>query len=493
MNKKPNIIFILTDDQGAWAMNCAGNSEIHTPNLDALAQSGMRFENFFCASPVCSPARASIFTGKIPSQHGVHDWIKSGNIDKSELGEHSNIECFKYEDKKIPYIDGMTTYTDILEKNGYTCALSGKWHLGDSLNPQHGFSKWFTIARGGCTYYNSDMVENNSIYFESKYITDVITDKALQFIDEFNSIENFNEIDRINKKEKPFYLSVHYTAPHSPWSYNNHPKEYWDIYNNCEFNSTPDCPIHTWQLQTAPHGTGEKRKELLQGYYTAITAMDFNIGRIIQKLKESGILDNTIIIFTSDNGMNMGHHGIWGKGNGTFPFNMYDTAVKVPFIISYPNKINAGVVSENIHSHYDIIHTLIDYLGINEPLSDNLPGKSFAEVLRGNTNDNSGHIVVFDEYGPVRMIRNNEWKYICRYPYGPDELYHLTLDPNENENLINNSEFNSIKQEMKHKLTDWFLQYVDPKVDGTKEAVTGYGQLRKAGIYSEGKNTYDKN
>lgn len=481
MDKKPNIIFILTDDQGAWAMNCAGNSEIHTPNLDTLAQSGMRFENFFCASPVCSPARASIFTGQIPSQHGVHDWIRSGNIDKSKLGEYSDIECFKDEDKSISYTEGMTTYTDILAKNGYTCALSGKWHLGDSLNPQHSFAKWFTIARGGCTYYNSDMVENHAIHFKSKYITDVITDKALEFIDELENQKN------------PFYLSIHYTAPHSPWDYDNHQKEYWDMYNDCEFNSTPDCPIHPWQISTAPHGTGEKRKKILQGYYTAITAMDFNVGRIIQKLKTSGTFDNTIIIFTSDNGMNMGHHGIWGKGNGTFPFNMYDTAVKVPFIISHPEKINRGVVCKSMHSHYDIIHTLIDYLELNETLLDNLPGKSFAELLNGNINDNTGHIVVFDEYGPVRMIRNNEWKYICRYPYGPDELYHLTLDPDENENLIDNLEFNSVKQEMKHKLTDWFLQYVDPKVDGTKEAVTGYGQLRRAGIHSEGKCTYYKN
>ena len=115
--KKPNIVFILSDDQGAWAMGCSGNEEIITPNLDRLAAEGMRFENFFCESPVCSPARASLLTGRIPSQHGVHDWIRDDNK--------------KQED--IEYLAGQTAYTDILAQEGYVCGLSGKWHLGRVL------------------------------------------------------------------------------------------------------------------------------------------------------------------------------------------------------------------------------------------------------------------------------------------------------------------------------------------------------------------------
>ena len=152
MNKRPNLLFVLTDDQGAWAMRCAGNSDIHTPNLDRLASQGMRFDNFFCASPVCSPARASILTGRIPSQHGVHDWIRSGSLDKQALGEHASHPYFASEDVPIQYLDGLVTYPDLLEEQGYTCALSGKWHLGDSIHPQHGFSHWYTIGRGGCLY-----------------------------------------------------------------------------------------------------------------------------------------------------------------------------------------------------------------------------------------------------------------------------------------------------------------------------------------------------
>ena len=185
-HKKPNILFILTDDQGAWAMGCAGNTDIYTPNLDRLAARGVRFENFFCASPVCSPARASLLTGRIPSAHGVQDWIRSGNLDKDKMDEEIRENpYYTYEEKAIPYLDGMLTYTDVLKENGYTCALSGKWHLGDSLTPQHGFDKWFTIGRGGCYYDNADIVENGKVTFSNQYITNIITDKALSYLEEF--------------------------------------------------------------------------------------------------------------------------------------------------------------------------------------------------------------------------------------------------------------------------------------------------------------------
>lgn len=176
MNKKPNIIFILTDDQGAWAMHCAGNGDVHTPNLDRIAAQGIRFNNFFCASPVCSPARASILTGTIPSCHGVQDWLSGGNLpaDLKQIQGHSG-----YEKETIPfqYTQHLTAYTDLLKENGYYCALSGKWHLGDSLTPQHGFSEWYTIGRGGCAYFQPDIVENGKLEFKDSYVTDLIGEK----------------------------------------------------------------------------------------------------------------------------------------------------------------------------------------------------------------------------------------------------------------------------------------------------------------------------
>ena len=478
--ERPNILFILTDDQGAWAMRCAGNTDIHTPNLDRIASQGYRFENFFCASPVCSPARASLLTGRIPSAHGVQDWIRSGNLDrdglKKEIREDPYYLC---EEKPIQYLEGMLTYTDVLKENGYTCALSGKWHLGDSMTPQHGFDKWFTIGRGGCYYNKADIVENGEISFENRYITNVITDKALSYLEEFRTQDN------------PFYLSVHYTAPHSPWEEDQHPGEYIEMYRDCGFTATPDLPVHPNQIPSAPSGTGEVRKSLLRGYYAAITAMDADVGRLLDKLEALGIAEDTIVMFMADNGMNMGHHGIWGKGNGTFPFNMYDTAVKVPFLVSWPGHYPSGVVCRRMCSQYDFFQTLLDMVGIRRQLPDGLPGRSFADVFDGNT-EKAGAVVVYDEYGPTRMIRTEEWKYICRSPYGPDELYHLSEDPEENNNLSADPEYAALINRMYIQLTRWFYTYADPAMDASREGVTGYGQLCRPGIYADRRNVFYK-
>lgn len=479
MKKKPNILFILTDDQGYWALNCAGNKDIKTPNLDMLAAEGMRFENFFCTSPVCSPARASIMTGMIPSRHGVHDWIKSGNLDKEVLKEKVNDPYYAHEKKAIPYLENCITYTDILAENGYHCALAGKWHLGDSIRPQHGFSDWFTIGRGGCSYYKADIVSEGNVRYEDRYVTDLIEEKAIEYIQKYIDME------------EPFYLSVHFTAPHDPWGENEHPKEFIEMYRDCEFTATPDLPVHPNQIAAASSGTGEVRKSLLRGYYAAVSAMDAAVGRIIEELKRHDEYENTLIVFTADNGMNMGHHGIWGKGNGTFPLNLFDTSVKVPFIISHPARIPKGVVTDCMCSHYDIIQTLLDYLGIEKELPKYLPGKSFVPVLEGKEQEEH-HIVIFDEYGPNRMIRNREWKYIHRYPYGPNELYHLTEDPDEDKNLIDIPEFQKIQEQLKKELMDWFYKYVDPALDAAHENVTGMGQLGLAGIYAQGKDQYGK-
>lgn len=477
MNKRPNLLFILTDDQGAWAMRCAGNTDIHTPNLDRLARQGTRFENFFCASPVCSPARASILTGRIPSQHGVHDWIRSGSLDRRELGEHASHPYFASEDVPIRYLDGMTAYSDLLAQNGYVCALAGKWHLGDSMHPQHGFSRWYTIGRGGCLYNQADVIENGELHFETRYLTDCITGRAL------------SDLDELAHGDAPFYLSVHYTAPHDPWDEDQHPDRYIELYRDCAFTATPDEPLHPDRIPTAPGGTGEERKRLLRGYYAAVTAMDAGVGRLLDRLDELGIGDDTVVVFTADNGMNMGHHGIWGKGNGTFPFNLFDTAVKVPFIVRWPGHVRAGRVTPAMCSHYDIIQTFNELFGLGAQLPDTLPGRSFARVLLGGE-DADNHIVILDEYGSSRMIRTREWKYIHRFPYGPHELYHLAADPGETRNLAGQPETADVQASLLDELQHWYCRYADPAVDGTREGVTGFGQMRRPGVYSEGRPVY---
>lgn len=462
---KPNIVFILADDMGAWALGAAGNPEIRTPNMDRLAEEGIMFNNFYCTSPVCSPARASILTGTIPSQHGVHDWIRSGNLNKEELNpELRHDPLFKDEHKAIDYLEDQLTYTELLAEAGYSCALSGKWHLGDSIKPQKGFKHWYTIARGGCHYMRPDIVEDGEVHLKEEYVTDLITEHAVKFLQEMSQEGN------------PFYLSVHYTAPHSPWDRSDHPEKYVSMYNDCPFLSVPELPRHPDQIPTAPYGEGERRKELLQGYYASITAMDDGIGQLIDRLEEMGLRDNTLVIIMSDNGMNMGHHGIWGKGNGTFPLNMFDTSIKVPALFSHPGVVPPGRVCGELISQYDIFPTLLDYAGINHPNEKKLPGRSFAGILTGETGSVREDVVIFDEYGPVRMIRTKDWKYVHRYPYGPHELYDLKNDPDEGINKVLDPDCEAIVNDLRSRLGEWFDRYVDPAKDGVYAAVTGYGQ-----------------
>jgi arylsulfatase A-like enzyme len=461
---RPNIVFILTDDQGPWALGCAGNREIITPNLDALAANGVRFDNFFCASPVCSPARASLLTGRIPSQHGVHDWIRAGN-----LAPAAGVNAFGNDDRVIEYLAGMPAYTDTLAANGYTCALSGKWHLGDSIKAQKGFTYWLTIPYGGSDYYNPPVIADGRVWRQPGYLTEVITEGALRFLDQHAGRSN------------PFYLSVHYTAPHSPWDKGQHPEDIVALYADCPFASCPDEPVHPWQSNTAPRGVGEKRRELLSGYFAAVTALDRGVGRILAHLDRLRLRENTLIVFGSDNGMNMGHHGVWGKGNGTFPLNMYDTSVKVPFIMSWPGRIAGGVVCDRLLSQYDVLPTLLDYLGMDNPQAANLPGHSFAPFLRGEVSKEHEAVVVCDEYGPVRMVRTRDWKYVHRYPYGPHELYDLHNDPEERANLIGDSAQQGKVSEMRLLLHEWFLRHSDPDLDGRQWEVYGKGQIERVG------------
>ncbi len=460
---RPNILFILSDDQGAWAMNCAGTPELKTPNLDRLAETGIRFENFFCASPVCSPARASILTGQIPSQHGVQDFLRAGNsVDLPGDG------------KTIQYLKGRTTYTEILGDNGYDVALSGKWHIGDSATPQAGFAYWNVHASGSGDYYNAPMFQDGEQYTSDGYFSDVITDNAIGYLDDQKSLDN------------PFSMNVHYTAPHAPWGREQHPSDiYNDYFDNCTFDSVRWDPIHpNHLLKEGSSGsvgeTADERRQLLSGYFAAITAMDDNIGRLIDWLEENDLRENTLIVFTADNGMSMGHHGIWGKGNGTYPANMYDTAVKVPTLMSRPGHVPQGEVEPGLLSHYDLMPTILDYVRLGYTIGnvrDLLPGTSFAATLEGAIPAGDLSVVVADEYGPTRMIRTKSLKYIHRYPDGPNEFYDLGNDANETVNAIDDIAFRSIIRHMAKQLQEWFDRYVEPERDGSKQDVKGRGQI----------------
>jgi len=474
MKQHPNIIVILTDDQGAWALGCAGNEELRTPNLDRLAREGTRFENFFCVSPVCSPARASILTGTVPSFHGVHDWLRAGNS-----------TCEPERDGKlIEYLEGIDGYTDHLARAGYECGMSGKWHLGDCHHPQKSYRFWKAHARAGGSYMKAPMVKDErDIYFEDRYVTDVMTDNAIEYLESV-----------AGNDAAPFCLSLNYTAPHSPWEREEHPAELFsDYYDNCPFASVPDEPEHCNNRgRTDFFRSPERRREKLAGYFAAVTAMDAGVGRVISWLESHHLAEDTLVLFTSDNGMNMGHHGVCGKGNGTWPINMYDTSVKVPFIAWQPGRVRSNHVEQGLYSHYDVMPTILDWAGVELPGADELPGSSFAGVLRGESESKDRAIVAYapdsvqSEYGPTRMIRTDRYKYVHRYPGGPHEFYDLREDPGERRNLFQDvAPFDEIES-MRSALTSWFKRYARVEIDGSTKAVSGQGQLERAELEQDG-------
>ncbi|MDP7628592.1 MAG: sulfatase-like hydrolase/transferase [SAR202 cluster bacterium] len=458
---RPNVLFILSDDQGPWAMNSAGTRELKTPNLDRLAATGVRFDNFFCASPVCSPARASILTGQMPSQHGVQDFLRSGN--SAELPADG---------ERIQYLEGRQTYVQMLRDNGYDCGLSGKWHLGDAVIPQAGFEFWDVHQTGSGDYFHAPMFKDGESYYADGYVSDVFTDNAIEYLS--------SQV----VSERPFCMNVHYTAPHAPWGRDQHPEDLYEEYrSNCEFESVRWDPVHPNHL--AKEGSagsigedGEDRKNLLSGYFAAITAMDSNIGRLIDWLEANDLRESTLIIFTSDNGMNMGHHGIWGKGNGTYPPNMFDTSVKVPTLLSMPGRISTGEVLSDLLSHYDLMPTILEFAGASpSEKPEDRPGVSFVSSMVGQSGQKPKPVVVHDEYGQTRMIRTASKKYVHRYPSGPNEFWDLDNDPEETINQIDNPAFYQDISELRCQMEEWFGLYTEPERDGSLQNVKGKGQV----------------
>jgi len=459
---RPNVLFILSDDQGPWAMRCAGNTDIITPALDEIAAAGIRFTDFFCVSPVCSPARASLMTGDIPSRHGVHDWIRAGNVG----------------DQRVDFLAGQTLLTDRVAAAGYRCGLIGKWHLGASDMPRAGYVTWFAHPSGMSPYYNVPMQDGNRTVIIERYLTDEITDRALTFVrDE-------------SRRAEPFWLSLNYTAPHYPWI-DAHPREYTDLYAGCAFESCPQERPHPWTAYGNP-ATDEgfrRPRESLIGYFAATTAMDAGIARVLRELDKLALTQSTLVIFMSDNGMNCGQHGIWGKGNGTRPQNMYDTSVKVPCLIAQPGRIAPGV-SDALLSGYDLFPTLLAYLGLADSPARPRPGRSFSALLEGRALRRDDAVVVYDEYGPVRMVRTREWKYVHRYPDGPHELYDLRNDAGERRNVVDDATYRATVAMLRARLAEWFACYVDPALDGADKRVTGCGQLGLTPAEGDGSDVF---
>lgn len=438
---KPNIIFILTDNHGAWTLGCYGNKEIQTPNIDRLAKEGMLFTRAFCNNSVCSPSRATFLTGLLPSQHGVHAYIP----ESAQIGP-----------KAYCTIQEFRTLPKILADSGYVCGLSGKWHLGANLQPQIGFSYWFAKAGGHTTtFYNDEMIWHGKVYKEPKYTTDAITDHAIEFIE-----QNTN---------KPFFLYLTYNGPYGLGKvvHEEHKNRWTSYYADKEMKSFPREKVSPW-LKANRFAVDNVKS--MRSYAAAVSGVDDGIGRVMEKLRALGLDKNTLVVFAADQGLNAGHGGYWGMGDHSRPINTQDATVRIPLIFWKPGDIAAGKTVDIMVENHDFMATVLDFIGNQSQQNTNSPGKTFAPVLRGQPVkwDNA----IYHEFENVRMIRTERFKLTMRHPFGPDELYDLQNDPGEHENLIFVAQYADEKRALQKKLRTFFDKYVDPKYDRWNGGIT---------------------
>lgn len=433
--KRLNIICIVTDDQAAWTIGAYGNKEVKTPNMDRLAREGALFRRAFTATPVCSPSRASYFTGRYGTQVRITDYI-SPQEGAAGVG--------------LP--DAALSWPEILRRHGYRTALFGKWHLGDlpGFHPtKHGFDHFFGFVGGGVKPMDPTFEEDGKAKVFKGYGGDILTDRAIDFL--------------ARNKDKPFAVCLHFREPHAPYA--PVPKVDADVYRDLD----PTIPSFKG-LDPA------QVKRLTREYYASVHSIDRNLGRLLKALEDLGLLDDTIILFTSDHGYSIGHHGILHKGNGVWIVggvmgprrpNMFDINLRVPLIIRWPGVIRPGTVRDEMVSNIDTFPTILGMLGVPAPKYKH-EGADFSPLLRGEKTPWRQH--VFAQYdihnfalGFMRSIRTDRW-HLVRHHLAEhmDELYDLEKDPHEQTNLAKNPKHQDVYRELSDRLRAWMNAIDDP-------------------------------
>ena len=432
----PNVVFILTDNQGAWTLGCYGNKDIHTPHIDKLAAGGMRFTRALSSNPVCSPTRATFLTGLIPSQHGVHSFLDPQ---------------FMMGPKAYNTLQEFTSIGEVLRDAGYVCGLSGKWHLGDNLKPSEGFTSWITKPDGSTReFYDQEVIEHGKVRVEAGYTTDLWTRKGIEFIEQ--------------NKTRPFLLFLAYNGPYSlgklmtERARNRHAA----IYKDKHFTSFPVDAMHPWQhLNKQFHNT----QIAMEREAAETSGVDDGVGEIMATLDRLGLTENTLVIYTADQGWMGGQNGIWGMGDHTRPIGAHELMMQVPFIFHQPGRIPAGATSDLLVSNYDFLPSVLGHLGLGDkmPQQPKSPGRDFSRVLQGK--EMTWHNAVFYEMETCRAIRTDAWKLVMRHPSGPHELYDMKADPQERFNLWGQPGTETQRTELQKQLEAFFAQYADPQYD----------------------------
>jgi len=482
---KPNILFIMSDDHAMNAISTYGNSVNHTPNLDRIADEGIRFNQSFCSNAICGPSRAVMLTGKY-----------------SHINGHIN--------NSVSFDGEQQTFPKLMQQNNYQTAMIGKWHLRSDPT---GFDYW-NILPGQGDYYNPDFIEMGEKKNFEGYVTDLITEFTINWLDDRDT-------------SKPFCLLMHHKAPHRSWMPNlNHintfdsvdipvPSTFFDDYKNrstaakeqkmsiwkdmylgydlkltteensneiiddlgtWSFDRMSPEQRNTWNLaykdknnryhQNPPKGEDLARwkfKRYMQDYLGTIESVDESVGEILDYLDKNGLAENTIVVYTSDQGFYLGEHGWFDKRF------MYEESLKMPLLVRYPKEITKGNVSEKMVMNLDFAPTFLDYAGIKIP--EDLQGESLRPLFEETNVDNWRNEIYYHYYEYPKGghdvkrhygIRTDRYKLI-HYYYDIDEweLFDLENDPQEMKNIYMQAEYQELVSELKEKLNELRKKYKD--------------------------------
>ena len=411
--RRPNFIFILTDDQRWDALSVVQKEQgekarfpwLKTPNLDKLAEEGVRFRNAFVVNSLCAPSRASFLTGQYGYQNGIRD-------------------------NKTDFPVNNITHASVLRSAGYTTGYIGKWHMGKQSGQRPGFDYSASFVSQG-KYFDCP-VEINGKSTETKgWVDDVSTDFALGFLQK--------------NKDKPFLLAVGFKTTHGPFT---PPPRHEKTYEGEQFRTVPNVGLSAVYHE----GVGDRRKVAPGGppnlgYFRCITAMDENVGKILGELDKLGLTENTVVVLAGDNGYYLGEHGLGDKRSA------YDESLRIPMLLRYPKMGLKGKLVDQMVLNIDLAPTFIDLAGAEVPKT--MQGRSWKSLLEGSTADwrKEYYYEYFaeKEYGSphVRAIRT-EWAKLIKYPNHDEwtELFDLSADPYETKNLINDPAHAELRQKL---------------------------------------------
>lgn len=420
---RPNIVFILIDDLRWDELGIAGHPFIETPNIDRIGREGATFRNAFVTTPLCSPSRAGFLTGQYAHTHGITD-----NVNRSAASHR------------------LVTFPRLLHDSGYETAFIGKWHMGNDDTPRPGFDRWVSF-KGQGTYLDPEINEDGKSVKPAGYITDILTGYAVEFIR--------------RRHEKPFLVYLAHKAIHPEVTQNNDgsvnladsekfiPAErHKDLYAG---KAIPRRRSYGRVLEGKPAlqrriaglpplgAATATRDEAILGRQRSLAAIEDGVGEMLKALGETGQLDNTVIVFASDNGYFYGEHGLSVERRLA-----YEESIRIPLLVRYPKIIKARTVRDEFALNIDLAPTLLEMAGVSVP--EAMQGRSLVPLLEGKRPAwRKSFLIEYysDTVFPrilkmgYKAVRNERWKYIHYLELeGMDELYDLESDPFEMKNLI---------------------------------------------------------